>query len=684
MRIAFDVSPLSHPRTGIGNYVLGSLAGLAEAAAGRHELIAFAPTRLRGRRLIHEALAGLPVDVRTLVLPWSHAFRMGWSRLGRPPVERWLGHVDALHFSDWVVPPQRSGIRSTMVHDLVPLRFPEWVTPRTRSMHGYKYARTAECDLVFVNSEYTGRDVQELLGVPAERIRVAPPGVPPAYTAEGERAELGRPYVLSLATLEPRKNLGTLVEAWQQLRDELALAVAGGAGWGGQELADDPAILKLGFVPEEEVPRLMRGAAVFVYPSLFEGFGMPIVEAMACGVPVVASSHPSMDEACGHAAVRVDPESADAIAAGDPGGARAARRARGRWTRSRRAVHVAPLRRDSPPGIRGGRVKVGLDVAPLLQTRAGTARWVSGLRRGLEARDDVNVVPLTWGGAGRLTAVARDVIWYPGLLPRAAARAGVDVLHCTIFRAPPRARVPTIVTVHDLAVLRHPEVFPAWTRLYGRTALRPTLRAADRVFAVSEFSKRETAELAGVDPDRIDVVPNALEPVFSAEGEKADGEYVLAVGTVEPRKNLARVVEATARAGVQLRLVGEAGWGETRVGGAHVTWLGRVDDAELAAAYRGARALVFPSLYEGFGIPALEAMACGTPVVTSARSAMAEVTDGAAVLVDPLDVASIAAGIDEADRRRSELVPMGLERARHYTWERAVDAAVAGYRKAVG
>jgi glycosyltransferase involved in cell wall biosynthesis len=315
VRIAFDVSPLSHPRTGIGNYVRGSLSGLAEAAAGNHDLVAFAPTRLRGRRLIHEALTGVPVEVRTVVVPWSHAFRMGWSRLGRPPVERFLGRVDALHFSDWLVPPQRAGIRSTMVHDLVPLLHPEWVTPRTRSMHGYKYARTAECDLVFVNSAYTAGDVEEHLRVPAERIRIAHPGVSTEYTAGGERATLGRPYVLSLATLEPRKNLATLVEAARPLRPELALAVVGAAGWGDQELPDDAAILKLGFVGDAEVPRLMRGAAVFVYPSLFEGFGMPIVEAMACGVPVVASSHPSMDEACGEAAVRADPTDAEAMTA---------------------------------------------------------------------------------------------------------------------------------------------------------------------------------------------------------------------------------------------------------------------------------------------------------------------------------------------------------------------------------
>ncbi len=328
-------------------------------------------------------------------------------------------------------------------------------------------------------------------------------------------------------------------------------------------------------------------------------------------------------------------------------------------------------------------MKVGLDIAPLVQTRAGTARWVKGLRGALEARSDVEVVPLTWGGAGRLTAVARDVAWYPVLLPRSAARAGVDVLHCTVFRAPLRARVPTILTVHDLAVLRHPEVFPLWTRLYGRTALRRSIRAADRVVAVSEFSKREVMELAGVDPDRIDVVPNAVEPVFRADGPAANGGYALAVGTVEPRKNLVRVVDAAGRAGVELRVVGDPGWGDVDVTGAHVSRLGFVPDEELARLYRGARCLVFPSLYEGFGIPAAEAMACGTPVVTTRASAMAEVVGDAGVLVDPYDAASIAAGIEEADRRRDELIPIGLERARLYTWERAAEAAVAAYERAL-
>jgi glycosyltransferase involved in cell wall biosynthesis len=249
------------------------------------------------------------------------------------------------------------------------------------------------------------------------------------------------------------------------------------------------------------------------------------------------------------------------------------------------------------------------------------------------------------------------------------ARA-LDVLHCTTFRGPVRARVPTVVTVHDLAILRAPEVFPRWHRLYGRFGLERVLRAADAIVSVSEFTRAETVELAGVPAERIRVVPHGVDSVFTAEGPRASGEYVLAVATLEPRKNLGRAVEAAREAGVELRVVGARGWGGVDVEG----WVGEVPDAELAALYRGARCVLYASLYEGFGLPVLEAMACGTPVVTSAATAMEEVAGGAAVLVDPLDVAAIANGIDEAHDRRDELVPAGIARSREFTWERAADA----------
>jgi glycosyltransferase involved in cell wall biosynthesis len=313
VRIVVDVSPLSHPRTGVGNYIRGSLLGLAEA--GGHEVVAFAPASSRGRQAIQQALDGIAVERRLPALPAAHLARTVWSRLGYPPAERVLGPFDVFHFGDWMYPPQRAGVRSTMIHDLVPVHFPQWVPARTRRMHGAKYRHAARtCDVVMVNSRYTGNDVAETFDVPRDRIYVAYPGVEPSFAPEGERADLGRPYALTVATLEPRKNLATLVDAHRRLGDELALAVVGAAGWGSQPALDAPGIVRLGYASPEDLPGLYRGARVVVYPSLFEGFGMPVVEAMACGVPVVASSHPSLDEACGDAAIRADPHDPDAIA----------------------------------------------------------------------------------------------------------------------------------------------------------------------------------------------------------------------------------------------------------------------------------------------------------------------------------------------------------------------------------
>jgi alpha-1,3-rhamnosyl/mannosyltransferase len=319
-------------------------------------------------------------------------------------------------------------------------------------------------------------------------------------------------------------------------------------------------------------------------------------------------------------------------------------------------------------------LRVGIDTTPLVQTRAGTARHVLGLLGELQGRPDLELVGIAAGGSGRLATVRRDALWYPFRLGRVSAR--VDVLHCTTFRAPLSARSPLVVTVHDLAVVRHPEAFPAWHRRTGALALRSGVRAADAVVAVSSFTRDELMALLDVPAERIRVVPNGVDPVFAPDGPAAEGDYVLAVGTLEPRKNLPAAVEAARLAGVELRVAGAAGWGGVATPG----WVGEPTDEELAALMRGARCLVYPSLYEGFGLPILEAMACGVPVVTSRGGATEEVAGGAAVLVDPRDPASIAAGIEDASRRRASLVADGLARASTFAWRRSADLVEALWR----
>jgi len=317
VRVVVDVSPLSHPPTGIGNYIRGSLAGMFVAAGGAHELVAFAPTSLGGPAAIRRALGGLPVAQRLIPLPASHALRTLWSRAGRPPVEALAGRLDAFLFSEWMYPAQRSGVRATVFHDLVPVHHPEWCTPRTVSMHTRKAHHAAQsCDVVFANSEFTAADLQATLGIDVDRIVVARPGLEAGLRPDGPRADLGEAAVLGLGTIEPRKNIARLVEAWRLLDGEVGLVLAGAEGWGDRPDLADSRIRRLGYVPDPEIARLYRGAAVYCYPSLYEGFGMPIVEAMACGTPVVASSHGSLDEACGRAAVRVDALDPEAIAAG--------------------------------------------------------------------------------------------------------------------------------------------------------------------------------------------------------------------------------------------------------------------------------------------------------------------------------------------------------------------------------
>ena len=281
MRIVVDVSPLSHRRTGIGNYIRGMLRGLVEA--GAEDVVAFAPASNHGATNIAASLDGIAVQRDLRTFPLAYGWREAWSFVRRPTLERVLGRFDVFHASDWLHVPQRRGVRALTIYDLSPLHFPEWAHPRTRRLHARTYRDAKRADVVFAISEFTARDAREQLDLEA---RVAYPGVGSEFTPDGPKGEI---ELLAIGTREPRKNLDVL---------------------------DGTDVTVVPYVPDHELPRLYRGASVFVYPSRFEGFGIPVVEAMACGTPVVCATHPSLDEAAGDAAVRVDVESAAAIRAG--------------------------------------------------------------------------------------------------------------------------------------------------------------------------------------------------------------------------------------------------------------------------------------------------------------------------------------------------------------------------------
>ncbi len=248
---------------------------------------------------------------------------------------------------------------------------------------------------------------------------------------------------------------------------------------------------------------------------------------------------------------------------------------------------------------------------------------------------------MSFPATSRLRSVAADALWYPRLRAK-----GVDVLHCPSFRGPFSSPTPLVVTVHDIAVLRRPEWFNRWTRTYSAFAVPRVVRAATRVIADSEFTRGELIDLLGTPADKIQVVPIPVEDVFVPDGPRAEGDYTLAVGTLEPRKNLARIAEAVEG---ELRVVGGRGWGDVEPP-PNVVWLGQVDDAELATLYRGARCLVYASLYEGYGLPVAEALACGCPIVTTGGSPMQEIAGPDATYVDATQADSIREGIARAFR----------------------------------
>ncbi len=301
---------------------------------------------------------------------------------------------------------------------------------------------------------------------------------------------------------------------------------------------------------------------------------------------------------------------------------------------------------------------------------------------------------------------ALRVAWEHLALPAAVRRDHLDLFHGPVNVLPRGLPCPAVVTIHDLAFLRWPEHLPRRRYHYLAHEVRAAARRAARILAVSQSTKSDVVTMLGIAPERVAVTPLGVDDRFHpmppdriTQWRNERGchrPFILAVGTLEPRKNLPTLLRAFSRLTPQiphdLALVGPAGWltGELQATlerlrlGDRVRLTGYVADAELPFWYAAAEAFVFPSFYEGFGLPVLEAMACGTPVITSNVSALPEVAGDAALLVSPNDDAALAEAIlrvvtDPA--LATALRQRGLERARPFTWHRTAVETVAAYRE---
>ena len=300
-------------------------------------------------------------------------------------------------------------------------------------------------------------------------------------------------------------------------------------------------------------------------------------------------------------------------------------------------------------------------------------------------------------------------------IPLKLRKLGVDLLHSPHYVLPLLCRQRSIVTIHDCIHLLFPEYLPnRMAPRYARAMMGSAIRRSDLVLTVSEASRRDILEFyPWANPDRVEVVPNAIdEAILEVPGEEEmervreryqiRGRFVLYAGNIKPHKNLERLIAAFGRLkerpghdDVKLLIIGDeinkyAGLRRSvEAAGVRqdVRFFGFVPLRTLSALYRLASAFAFPSLYEGFGLPPLEAMACGTPVVTSRISSLPEVVGDAALLVDPYNVEEIASALERVlgdDTLRAYLIARGRERVSHFSWDRSVRTVHASYMKVLG
>ena len=364
-------------------------------------------------------------------------------------------------------------------------------------------------------------------------------------------------------------------------------------------------------------------------------------------------------------------------------------------------------------------MKIGIDARPIQGQFTGDSTYWRGLIEALSRLDVVFVIYLDAKLPEPEISVSKSIpvrilhapcsrVWSAWTFPRALKEDGVQVAHVQ-YTIPPRMPCPTVTTIHDVSFKRHPEFFKLKDRLILDWAVKRASKKAARIIAPSKHAKNELIQLYRIDPAKITVTYEGVDAQFrpmdrqvarALVGEKhgIHCPFILTLGVIQPRKNLGRLLEGFARlkgnleSGHKLIIVGKQGWLEADLR-RRIDKLGLTEDViltehvpygDLPALYGAADVFVYPSVYEGFGLPPLEAMACGMPVITGDRSSLPEVVGEAGVMVDPYDPEAFAeamARVLSSESLRSEMSSRGLAQARKFSWDKMARETLAVYHQ---
>jgi glycosyltransferase involved in cell wall biosynthesis len=358
-------------------------------------------------------------------------------------------------------------------------------------------------------------------------------------------------------------------------------------------------------------------------------------------------------------------------------------------------------------------MKIAIDVSQMCYQGTGVARYVFGLTQALLALNTKHKFVLFAGALRQrsfFTSLKKTDKWNQAtwkILPLPPKIAGialntlpikienligpVDLFHSNDW-AEPSSSCPRVTTVHDLVFHKYPSTVDALILDTQTKRLAKVVTSGTHVIADSKSTKNDLMEIYGLPSTRIDVIYPGLDATYFVQKQEEivrvknkynlPEKYILSLGTQEPRKNIPLLIKACASLDLPLILTGKYGWGkEKSYSTANVVSTGYVDEADLPGLYSGASVFVYPSLYEGFGFPVLEAMACGCPVVVSNVSSLPEVVGKAGVLVDPHDADSISQGIKQALASRTQLIKLGLSQAQKFSWDKTTNQVLEVYEK---